>query len=83
MTLVLGSNGKPKEFRLAYWEILSLQLVDMSVSQRLDILISSRIQDMCFVMDANTGFPKTNAPTLQCHIFKNIEFDVFTFFTVI
>ena len=32
---------------------------------------------------ANTGCPKKNDPTLECHIFKNIEFDVFKFFTVI
>ena len=27
--------------------------------------------------------PKKNAPTLQCHIFKNIRFDVLTFSTII
>ena len=30
-----------------------------------------------------TGCPKKNDPTLQCHIFKDIEFDVFKFSTVI
>ena len=30
-----------------------------------------------------TGCPKKNDPTLQCHIFKNIEFDFFKFSTVI
>ena len=33
--------------------------------------------------DAYTGCPKKIDPTLQCHIFKNIEFDVFKFSTVI
>ena len=28
-------------------------------------------------------FPKKNDPTLQCHIFKDIEFDVFKVSTVI
>ena len=28
------------------------------------------------------GVPNKNAPTLQCHIFRNIEFDVFKFSTV-
>ena len=27
----------------------------------------------------DTGCPQKNDPTLQCHIFKNIEFDVFKF----
>ena len=31
----------------------------------------------------HSGYPPKNAPTLRCHIFKNIEFDVFKFSTVI
>ena len=31
----------------------------------------------------HTGCPIKNDPTLQCHIFKNIEFDVLKFSTVI
>ena len=30
-----------------------------------------------------TVCPKENVPALQCHIFTNIEFDVFKFSTVI
>ena len=32
---------------------------------------------------ACTGCPKKNDPSLQCHIFKDIGFDVFKFSTVI
>ena len=35
------------------------------------------------IFGQNAGCPKKNDPTLQCHIFKNIEFEVFNFSTVI
>ena len=41
--------------------------------------------DILTVIDTefHAGCLKKNAPTLQCHIFKNFEFDVLKFSTVI
>ena len=35
------------------------------------------------IIPPNTGCPEKNAPTIQCHIFKNFEVDVLKFSTVL
>ena len=61
-----------------------IQIIDLCWSE--DLSSKNRKLD-CLLWFAEytdmPGVPQNNAPTLQCHIFKNIEFDAYKFSTVI
>ena len=54
-----------------------------AIIQTLNYLKLDYPNDLKWIILIYTGCPQKNDPTLQCHIFKNIEFDVFKFSTVI
>ena len=55
-----------------------------SISSHIFLFLSGKMLVALYHLQrCNTWCPPKNAPTLQCHIFKMVEFDVFKFSTVI
>ena len=63
---------------------VDLHLVNVSFTRSFAFITAHNLcRHYLWIILYYTGCPPKNAPTLQCHIFKNIRFDVFQIFAVI
>ena len=69
------------------WQEEVSRIINYNIEQECNSFLRTKVGDypdfeLAAILN-NTGCPKKIDPTLQCHIFKDIELDVFKFSTVI